>query len=128
MFSDTPAIVVVHASAALSALVIGGYQLFAGKGTGGHRAIGYVWTSLMMLVALSSFWIHDIRQFGPFSVIHVLSAYVAVGLPLAILAARRGSIKRHKSSMQGLYLGGLIVAGVFTLSPGRVLGKLVFGW
>ena len=31
--------------------------------------------------------------------------------------------------MRGLYFGGLIIAGIFTFLPGRLLGNLVWkGW
>ncbi len=120
--------ILIHAAAALIALLLGFYQLWAAKGTGGHRMLGYVWVGLMMLVALSSFWIHQINQFRGFSVIHLLSLTVAIGLPVAVVAARQGNITRHRRAMQGMYLGGLIIAGIFTLAPGRMLGNLVFGW
>jgi uncharacterized membrane protein len=123
-----PPVVLVHAACALVALLLGGYQLYSYKGTPSHRVLGYVWVSLMMTVAFSSFWIHGIRQFGDFSLIHLLSLYVAIGLPFAVLAARRGNVNRHRISMQSFYIGGLIVAGILTLAPGRLLGQLVFGW
>ena len=48
-------------------------------------------------------------------------------LPLvAVLAARRGQIARHRGMMTGLYVG-LLIAGAFTLIPGRLLHSLVFG-
>ncbi len=118
----------IHAAAAICALLLGAYQLWAMKGTGPHRVIGYVWAGLMTLVAASSFWIHQINQFRGFSVIHLLSIYVLVGVPAAVLAARRGAIRNHRMSMIGLFTGGLIIAGIFTLAPGRMLGHLVFGW
>jgi uncharacterized membrane protein len=127
MSENLPIIVVVHAAAAIVALLIGGYQLYAIKGTTSHRVIGYVWAGLMMVVSVSSFWIHGIKQLGWFSVIHLLSLYVAVSLPVAVIAARRGHIARHRGMMKGMYIGGLLVAGLFTLAPGRVLGHLMFG-
>jgi uncharacterized membrane protein len=128
MMETVSTVVIVHAAAAVAALPIGGYQLYAMKGTGGHRVVGYVWVALMTVVAVSSFWIHEIRQLGWFSVIHLLSLYVAVSLPIAVIAARQGNIARHRGTMKGMYIGGLIIAGLFTLTPGRVLGQLVFGW
>jgi uncharacterized membrane protein len=120
--------IVLHAAGAIIALLLGAWQLWARKGTGGHRVIGYIWVALMMLVAVSSFWIHQINQFMGFSVIHLLSINVAVGLPVAVIAARQGNIARHRMAMKGMYVGGLIIAGIFTLAPGRMLGNLVFGW
>ena len=111
----------LHAFAALFALILGAVQLFLRKGTSRHRIFGYVWSAAMVLVAVSSFWIHEIRQWREFSIIHLISIYVLVGLPLAVLAARKKNVGNHAKSMQGLYIGGLIIAGLFTLSPGRIL-------
>jgi uncharacterized membrane protein len=47
-------------------------------------------------------------------------------LPRAVIAARRGDIKVHRQSMRGIYIGGCIVAGLFTLLPGRFLGQQVW--
>ena len=55
----------LHAIAALTALGLGAVQLAAPKGTLPHRTIGWVWVALMVTVAASSFWIHDLRVWGP---------------------------------------------------------------
>ncbi|MFK7878498.1 MAG: DUF2306 domain-containing protein [Roseobacter sp.] len=92
-----------------------------------HRWIGYLWVTLMGLVALSSFWIQDIRQLGPFSFIHILSVVVLVNLYFAIRAARRGDVASHRSSMRWLFFAALVGAGVFTLLPGRAMHLVLFG-
>jgi uncharacterized membrane protein len=40
----------------------------------------------MVVVAASSFWIHEIRLLGPWSPIHLLSIMVLVLLPVAVVA------------------------------------------
>jgi uncharacterized membrane protein len=50
-------------------------QLALPKGTPRHRAVGYLWVALMLLVVIPSFWIHTIRQWGPWSWIHLLSIF-----------------------------------------------------
>lgn len=120
-------IVSVHALAALGALLIGLYQFIMSKGTGRHRLVGYVWAALMVVVAVSSFWIHEIRMVGPFSPIHILAIVTLVGLAAALYAARRGNIKSHRIGMTWLYCAALIGAGAFTLLPGRVMYEVVFG-
>ena len=40
--------------------------------------------------------------------------------------ARRGQVAAHRQTMRGLYLGGCLLAGVFTLLPGRFLGSLLW--
>lgn len=122
-----PLAIQLHTGAAISALLLGIVQLAAPKGTIPHRAFGYVWVGLMATVALTSFAIHEIRLLGPFSPIHLLSLYVLVMLPVAVLSARRRRVSAHRRYMIRMFTFGLVLTGVFTLLPGRVLGRLLFG-
>ena len=70
---DGGLLISTHAYAALTALVLGAFQLALPKGTPLHRNIGRLWVGLIGIVAISSFFINDIRQFGAFSLIHLLS-------------------------------------------------------
>ena len=126
LLSAAPA-VKVHAAAAMAAFVLGLVQLLGPKGTLPHRLLGWVWAALMTVVAASALFIHEIRSFGPFSPIHLLSLYVLATLPPAILAARRGNVAAHKRAMIGMFAGALIVAGALTFLPGRVMHAVVFG-
>lgn len=120
-------IVASHALIALLALGLGIWQLAGAKGTARHRKVGYAWAGLMMAVAASSFWIHDLRLIGPFSPIHLLSALVLINVPIAIHAARRTNIQKHRRYMQSLFFLGLVATGLFTMMPGRVMHEVVFG-
>ena len=119
--------VLAHAVAALAALGLGLLQLALSKGTARHRVIGYAWSVLLIGVALTSFWIHELRVIGPFSPIHLLSVGTLVGLALALLAARRGNIRAHRHGMLWLFFAALVGTGAFTLLPGRVMHLVVFG-
>jgi uncharacterized membrane protein len=44
-----------------------------------------------------------------------------------MLAIRRGDVRQHGKSMRGVYVGGLLIAGLFTLAPGRILYRVLFG-
>ncbi len=116
-----------HAIAALAALVLGGVQLIAPKGTNTHRVIGYGWCALMLYVAVSSFWIHTIGQYRGFSWIHLLSVLTVFSVPLAVVYARQGSINAHRRVMVMLFWLALVVTGLFTLLPGRIMHAVVFG-
>ncbi|OBQ96659.1 MULTISPECIES: DUF2306 domain-containing protein [unclassified Mesorhizobium] len=116
-----------HAFAAFAALAIGGAQLALPKGTTRHRVLGYAWAALMLVVAVSSFWIQRIRLIGPFSPIHILSILVVVTAPLAVWYAHTHKVAAHRSAMIKLYLFALIGAGIFTLVPGRIMHTVVFG-
>ena len=117
----------VHAFAAMAALGLGIIQFAAPKGTLPHRTVGWIWVVLMAVVAASSFWIHQIRLVGPWSPIHLLSIMVLVMLPIAVIRAHRHDVRRHSRMMIGIFSGGLVIAGLFTLLPGRIMHAVVFG-
>ena len=102
-------------------------QISAPKGTIPHRTIGWIWVVLMVGIAASSFWINSIRMIGPFSLIHALSIYTLTMLPFAVLHARGHRVNDHRRAMISIFFGALVVAGLFTLLPGRVMHDVVFG-
>ena len=121
-----PSPIPLHAITALLAIGVGGWQLVATKGTRQHKTIGYAWVSLMLIVSISSFWISTIKQFGDFSLIHLLSIFTLWSLYTAISAVRQNNIKKHKVMMILLYVLALILTGAFTLLPGRVMHEVFF--
>jgi uncharacterized membrane protein len=48
-------------------------------------------------------------------------------LVVAVLAARRHNVQRHRTTMLWLFAGALIIAGLFTFMPGRIMHAVVFG-
>jgi uncharacterized membrane protein len=117
----------VHAFAAIAAFALGLVQLTAPKGTLSHRTLGYIWVALMVLVAGTSFWIHDLRVWGPWSPIHLLSIFTLATLPFAILHARRHRVIQHRNAMLAMFAGALLIAGLFTFLPGRIMHAVAFG-
>jgi uncharacterized membrane protein len=81
----------------------------------------------MAFVAVSSFWIHQIRLFGPWSPIHLLSIFTPIMLVVGVMAARGHNVRRHKITMVSIFAGALVVAGLFTLAPGRIMLTVIFG-
>ncbi len=124
---DAQPTIVLHAMAALAAFALGIVQFAAPKGTIPHRTVGWIFVGLMLAVALSSFWIHQIRLWGPWSPIHLLSIFTLITLPLAVWAAHRHHVAEHRFAMISLFLGALVVAGAFTLVPGRIMHDVVIG-
>jgi uncharacterized membrane protein len=120
-------VIQIHAFAAIGAFALGLIQLAAPKGTLPHRTIGWIWVALMAAIALSSFFIHEIKMVGPFSPIHLLSIFTLIMLPLAVLHARRHNVKQHRGAMIGIFIGALLVAGAFTFVPGRIMHAVAFG-
>jgi uncharacterized membrane protein len=124
---DASPAIQLHAFVAMTAFVLGIVQLSAPKGTLPHRTVGWIWVTLMAMVSLSSFWIHQLRLWGPWSPIHLLSIVTLVTLPLAVWAAHRHAVDHHRRAMTGIFLGALVVAGLFTLVPGRIMHAVVLG-
>jgi uncharacterized membrane protein len=92
-----------------------------------HRLSGWIWVGLMATVVVTSFGIHEMRTWGSWSSIHLLSVFTAVMLPVGVTHARRHRVKQHRATMIWLFVGALIVAGIFTLRPGRIMHDVVFG-
>jgi uncharacterized membrane protein len=124
---NAPIAIQLHAFAAMGAFVLGLVQFAAPKGTLPHRTVGFIWLALMLTVALSSFWIHEIRLWGPWSPIHLISIYVLIMIPTAIYFARTHKVRGHAKTVIGMFLGGLVIAGLFTLLPGRIMHAVAFG-
>lgn len=121
-----PIAVQIHVATVLPAAVLGAFILLNRKGTPAHRLLGKVWMVLMGITSLSSFFIHGINLFHGFSPIHLISILVLVGIWRSIAAARAGNIRSHRGWVIGMYVGGIVVAGLFTLVPGRIMHAVVF--
>ena len=116
----------IHVASALTAFFIGLILLCAPKGFGFHKTLGWTWVIAMGVTAFSSFFITGIFE-NAFSPIHALSAWVLLGLPFGIAAVRRRNIKKHRDTMTGMFMGGMVIAGLFTFLPGRLMWDLFIG-
>lgn len=120
-------VIQIHVVSAIAALLLGAAVLFRRKGDRLHKLGGRIWVVLMATVALSSFFIHTIRMFGPWSPIHLLSIITLFGLVKAIMMIRSRKVMQHARIMKMVYFGGLVIAGFFTFMPGRVMHAVLFG-
>jgi uncharacterized membrane protein len=120
-------VIQIHAFAAMSAFALGIVQLSAPKGTLPHRTFGWLWVVLMLTVSVSSFFIHTIRLWGPWSPIHLLSIFTLAMLAVGVSAARRHVVRKHQRTMIFTFIGALVIAGIFTFVPGRIMHQVVFG-
>ena len=121
-------IVVAHASLAALAVLLGALLLWGRKGQRAHRVGGWLWVITMAAVAVSSFAIQ--RPQG-LSWIHGLSIFTLITLATGVALARAHRVKGHRINMLSLYFGGLVLTGLFTFLPGRLLGEAVrrmVGW
>ena len=126
LLEATP-IIRFHAAFAFAAIGLGAVQLLAPKGTLPHRTMGWAWAILMILVTGTSLFIHTIRMWGPWSPIHLLSLFTLGVVPLAVLQARQHNVRAHRLAMLSIFTLALILTGLFTLAPGRIMNKVVFG-
>ena len=111
----------------MTAFVLGVVQFAAPKGTLPHRTLGWVWVGLMVFVAVSSFWIHQIRLVGSWSPIDLLSIFTLLMLPLGVWKAHRHEVADHRRIMILIFSGALVIAGLFTLVPGRIMHSVLYG-
>jgi uncharacterized membrane protein len=127
-FLDLPFALQLHLVPAVLAIVLGPLALYRRRRDVWHKTAGYVWVASMAVVAGGSFWLEAAVLpiafgFGP---IHILSVVVLVGLWRGVSAARAGRVARHQAQMRALYWQALMVAGLFTLLPGRFLNAVFF--
>lgn len=125
--------IAIHAAAAIGAVVTGPVALWARKGRVQrprlHRAFGYAWVTLMTITAISALFISgsaSLPNFAGYSPIHLLVPVTLIGLFGSFVMLARGNIDAHRKIMQRLYIGACLVAGFFTLVPGRLLGNLLW--
>ncbi len=116
----------IHIAAATVALVIGVVLLAGIKGNGLHRTLGWTWAIAMATVAISSIFIRNIND-GAFSWIHLFTGWTIIILPMALYAARRHEVAKHRGRMTGLFVGALLIAGMFTFFPGRLMWRVFLG-
>ena len=126
LFNETHPIP-VHAIMAIIAVILGGIQLSMKKGGTIHKLLGRIWIGIMMFVAITSFFIHEIKLWGAYSPIHLLSLWTIFILGVGVYYARVGNIKRHKQVMIATYFFALILTGFFTLYPGRIMHQILIG-
>jgi uncharacterized membrane protein len=116
-------VIAAHAAMAGAALLVGAVVLARRKGTTSHRVLGWTWVVLMASLASISFAI----RYNGFSWIHGLSVYTLFALAFGVIHARRRNIKAHRITMISTFIGALVITGLFTLLPQRLIGRAVWG-
>ena len=116
--------VLLHLSAVIPAVPLGAYVLLARKGTSLHKALGKAWVALMLATAISAIFV---QTSGSFSWIHIFVPLVLQGCWQIVATARRGDMKGHRLQTIRLYVTALILPGVFTFLPERLLGTWLLG-
>lgn len=122
----TQPVVFVHVVSMIGATALGAWLMLGRKGRTAHRVGGWVWVALMATAAITSLFMRSsFPNLGGFGPIHLLTLLVMVTLPLGVFMARSHRVEVHRRVMKRLYLSACLVAGAFTLLPGRMLGQML---
>ncbi|MGB5821127.1 MAG: DUF2306 domain-containing protein [Saonia sp.] len=119
----------LHLVTVVPCIFIGAFLLMATKGTKNHRGIGKVYMGLMFFTAMVSLFLPaqvGAQFLNHFGWIHLFSILTLYAVPTAVWAIKKGNVRRHRSKMILLYIGAIIIAGGFTLAPGRYLHGVFF--
>lgn len=116
----------VHMLAALAALLLGAVLMMVRKGRVFHRTAGWLWVALVAVVVGSSIFITQLNH-GRWSLVHLFTGWMLIAVPLAVAAAKRHQVVRHRRTMMGLFYGGFAFNLLFAAMPGRALWSLFVG-
>jgi uncharacterized membrane protein len=126
-----PLAVQVHVATVVPAFFIGTYQIFLSrKGAPFHRALGYLYLTLMTITSVAALFVQQLMAHGPFfgfSPIHLFVPLTLFGVVGALRGAWTHNIPMHRNSMLGVYIGGILIAGSLAFVPGRIMHAVVFG-
>lgn len=120
----------LHLFTVCPCVLLGFFQLFIIKKSSSlHRINGSIYVILLAFSALISFFLPaqvGERLANHFGALHLLSIATLATLIYSLWSLKRGDIKAHRRSMSWLYFTGVIIAGAFTLAPGRFLNGVLF--
>jgi uncharacterized membrane protein len=126
LFNTLSPAIKIHLFTALAALVLGGVLMTVRKGRTFHRVAGWVWVSLVSVTAGATLFITSLNH-GSWSLLHLFTGWVLLVLPLAVLAAKRREVAKHRKTMMGLFYGGFAINLFIALIPGRTLWMMFLG-
>ena len=120
----------IHLATVVPCFFIGTMLLLMKRGTTIHKDLGKVYMVLMLVTAMVTIFMP--AQVGPrvlnhFGWIHSFSFFTIYTVPTSYIAIKKGKIQTHKRKMILLYFGAIVLAGGFTLAPGRYLHEVFFG-
>lgn len=119
-----------HLATVMPCIFLGAYVLWAKKGTVIHKKLGRIYMVLMLVTAAITLFMPALvgpQLLNHFGWIHLFSLLTLWTVPTAYTAIKKGNIKAHQRKMLLLYFGAIVIAGSFTLAPGRFLNELFFG-
>lgn len=124
-FSASPAIV-IHTLCALVALGLGTVMFIRKKGTPSHKLIGKTFVLFMAVTAFSALFIKGLNG-DQFSFIHLFVPLSFYAIWELFYYVRKGNIKKHEKAVRGLFFGALLIPGLLSFLPGRLMWRVFFG-
>lgn len=122
-------LIATHTILATTALFSGAVALWARRSNtvrpAWHRAAGYAFIVSMLATAATACFIRDHRilNWHGITLIHLLIPLTTFGIARALWLVKNQRIAEHRKTMQSVYVGGCIIAGLFTLLPNRIIGR-----
>ncbi|MDR2332169.1 MAG: DUF2306 domain-containing protein [Burkholderiaceae bacterium] len=126
-------LIATHALLATCALITGAIALWARRMAAVrpalHRAAGYAFTLSLLGAALTACFLRDetILNWHGLTLVHLLIPLAVLGLAGAFIHLKRRNFAAHRRTMQRVYLGACVLAGLFTLVPNRLIGHWLWG-
>jgi uncharacterized membrane protein len=124
--AQTSLAIKLHLATALIALGLGIFMWGRPKGDIIHRWVGRGFVGAMLLAAAMAIFIRESNH-GKFSIIHIFVPITLIGCFQVVYFIRAGNLTKHKKAVKGLFFYALIIPGILSVTPGRVLWKLIWG-
>lgn len=124
-WGQVPLTVWPHLVSIMIAVGLTPVMLLRRRGDRLHRGLGWLWVSAMIFTAAASLFVRNINH-GGFSIIHILSVWTLIQVPVIVWTARHHNVARHRRSVRAMVTGALLVAGFFTFPFNRLLGHWLF--
>ncbi|MFB0612437.1 DUF2306 domain-containing protein [Aurantiacibacter poecillastricola] len=117
--------VAVHVTTVIPCVPLGLYLLLARKGTPLHKQLGKLWIALMGVTATSTIFIHEGMAL---TWVHIFVPITYRAAWLTVAKARRGDIRGHRNEIVILFLGALMMPGIWAfLGEGRLMNTMLLG-
>ena len=116
--------IAIHIVTVLPCVPLGAYLLLSTKGTKLHKALGKIWITLMVVTAIA---ITFVRGGTDFSWIHIFVPITLLGAWQVVRTAQKGDLANHRRNITRMYLGALMIPGIFAFLPSRLMGMWLFG-
>ena len=119
----------LHLYTIIPCIVLGAINFMLRKGSPWHKFVGSAYMVLMMFTAIVTVFMP--AHLGPtlfnhFGYVHLFSLLTIYSVPTAYIAIKKGNVTKHRNKLIGLYIGAIVLAGAFTLVPGRYLHTVLF--